>query len=164
MPSLFSRMVNASYYQRQCEMWFPREGKYTYASAKGDTAEALNLETGGWLYTNTTRVLTSNGQYDPWRPASVSSTFRPGGPFQGNAQAPVILIEGSRHCNDLLLRNAVHPPVQAAMEAEIEQITAWVGDFYKGNKAKKANGKKGKGKKRIVASNAGMAHKDTLMV
>ncbi|KAK8024583.1 serine carboxypeptidase S28 [Apiospora rasikravindrae] len=131
MPTVFSRLVNASYYQRQCELWFPREGKYTYASAKGDTAEQLNLETGGWLYTNTTRVLTSNGQYDPWRPASVSSTFRPGGPFRGNAQAPVILIEGSRHCNDLLERNAVHPPVKAAMEAEVRQITAWVGDFYR---------------------------------
>ncbi|KAK8073220.1 hypothetical protein PG994_004119 [Apiospora phragmitis] len=137
MPTVFSRLVDASYYQRQCELWFPREGKYTYASAKGDTAQALNLETGGWLYTDTTRVLTSNGQYDPWRPASVSSTFRPGGPFPGTPKAPVILIEGSRHCNDLLLRNAVHAPVQAAMEAEVEQITAWVGDFYKAGKERR---------------------------
>ncbi|KAK7971471.1 hypothetical protein PG989_016487 [Apiospora arundinis] len=94
VPTVFSRLVNASYYQRQCELWFPREGKFTYNSALGDTAEALNAQTGGWLYTNTTRVLTSNGQYDPWRPASVSSIFRPGGPLPGERQGPRHLDRG----------------------------------------------------------------------
>ncbi|KAK8099683.1 serine carboxypeptidase S28 [Apiospora kogelbergensis] len=148
VPTVFSRLVNAAYYQRQCELWFPREGAYTYGSARGDTAERLNLETGGWLYTNTTRLLTSNGQYDPWRPASVSSEFRPGGPFRGTPKAPVLLIDGSRHCNDLLLRNAVHEPVRAAMDAEVKQIAAWVADFYKGEQMGRRLARGGMGKAR----------------
>ncbi|KAL7622689.1 hypothetical protein AAE478_006367 [Parahypoxylon ruwenzoriense] len=34
-PTMFSRLASAEYWQRQCELFFPREGKYTYASALG---------------------------------------------------------------------------------------------------------------------------------
>jgi hypothetical protein len=42
----------------------------------------------------------------------------------------VILINGSRHCNDLSLSNAVNPDVAAAQHAEISQISDWVAEFY----------------------------------
>ncbi|KEY70524.1 hypothetical protein S7711_02687 [Stachybotrys chartarum IBT 7711] len=129
-PTVFSRLVGPEYYQRQCELLFPREGIFTYASNVGKTAADINAHTGGWFHTRTTRLITTNGEFDPWRSASVSSVFRPGGPFKGNPKAPVILIDGARHCNDLTLRNAVHPPVAAAQKVLLEQITAWVGEFY----------------------------------
>lgn len=145
-PTVFSRLVSADYMQRQCELFFPQEGPFTYASKRGKTAADLNAHTAGWFNTDTTRLLVSNGEFDPWRSASVSSVFRPGGPFEGTPEAPVILIEGSRHCNDLTTRNSVHPPIAAAQQAEIKQISAWVQEFYDGKKIRRsARGMLGRG-------------------
>ncbi|KAI9166362.1 putative extracellular serine carboxypeptidase [Paramyrothecium foliicola] len=129
-PTVFSRLVGPEYYQRQCDLLFPREGPFTFASNRGKTAQDLNRHTGGWFNTKTTRLITTNGEFDPWRSASIASVFRPGGPFKGTKDAPSLVIEGARHCNDLTLRNAVHAPVAAAQEVLLKQITKWVGDFY----------------------------------
>lgn len=142
--TIFSRLVTPEYYQRQCELLFPQEGNYTYASNLGKTAEDLNAHTGGWFNTDTKRLITTNGEFDPWRSASVSSDFRPGGPFEGTEEAPVILIEGSRHCNDLTINNAVHEPVKEAQAVLVKQITSWVGDFYKSNVRRTVRGSFGR--------------------
>lgn len=78
----------------------------------------------------TSRLFYSNGEYDPWRSASVSSTFRPGGPLDGSTDVPVILINGSRHCEDWSKKNAINPAVAAAQHAEISQMSYWVSEFY----------------------------------
>lgn len=125
-----TRLATADYYKRQCGLYFPSEGTNTYSSAKGKTEAAVNQETHGWDNTDTKRLLFSNGEFDPWRSASVSSHFRPGGEFNGTADVPVIVIEGAIHCNDLSVRNAIHPSIASAQDAEVKQITAWVNDFY----------------------------------
>ncbi|TDZ36495.1 putative extracellular serine carboxypeptidase [Colletotrichum spinosum] len=132
-PSIVSRLVTPEYYQRQCGLFFPRQGEFTYASDSGKTAADLNKATGGWFFTNTTRLVWSNGEFDPWRSASVSSELRPGGPLQSRPGAPVHLIPGSRHCNDLLVRNGeANEGVQAVITSEIEQLKTWVDEFYAG--------------------------------
>lgn len=143
-PTVFSRLVGPEYYQRQCELLFPREGPFTYSSNRGKTAKDINRHTGGWLNTKTTRLITTNGEFDPWRSASIASEFRPGGPFKGNREAPALLIEGSRHCNDLTLRNAVHAPIAAAQKVLLEQITKWVKEFYDGKHRRSARGTLGR--------------------
>ncbi|KAK1982254.1 serine carboxypeptidase S28 [Colletotrichum cereale] len=141
-PTIVSRFVTPEYFQRQCDLFFPKQGKYTYASDSGKTAADLNRQTGGWHFTNTTRLVWSNGEFDPWRSASMSSELRPGGPLQSRPGAPVHLIPGSRHCNDLLLKNAdANADVKAAVTAEVAQLKAWVGDFYTG---------KGKQRRRVT--------------
>jgi hypothetical protein len=60
-PSIISRYVTAEYYQRQCGLFFPQDGNYTYGSAAGKTADDLNVGTKGWDLTNTTRLLWVNG-------------------------------------------------------------------------------------------------------
>ena len=60
-PSIISRLVTADYYQRQCGLFFPDDGCYTFASKRGKTAEDLNAQTEGWNLTNTTRLLWVNG-------------------------------------------------------------------------------------------------------
>lgn len=129
-PALISRLLDAEYYGRQCQNFFPTEHGKTFASSQGKTEIQVNDHTGGWETRASTRLLYSNGEYDPWRSASVSSTFRPGGPLNGTDSVPVILINGSRHCNDLSLSNAVNPAVAAAQQAEISQISDWVAEFY----------------------------------
>jgi len=117
------------YYQRQCPLYFPPEGNNTFRSALGIGEDSVNDRTEGWLYTDVPRMLYVNGELDPWRSGSVASDFRPGGPFNGTEKTPAILIEGSRHCNDLIIGNNVHPPVKAAQEAAIKQMETWIAEF-----------------------------------
>lgn len=64
-PTIISRYVTAEYYQRQCGLFFPEDGNYTYGSNAGRTAEDLNALTAGWDLTNTTRLLWANGFVPP---------------------------------------------------------------------------------------------------
>lgn len=132
--TVFSRLANAEYWQRQCELFFPHEGKYTYGSALGKTAADINTHTRGWQlpdYLNSiSRLLWVNGEYDPWRSASVASEFRPGGPLASTIDVPSILIPGSRHCNDLRVRNAVNQDIKKAQADIVAQMTNWTNEFY----------------------------------
>lgn len=126
-------MVNSAYWERQCGLFFPEEDGYTYGIAKGKGVEDVNAYTGGWNHVNTTRLIWANGQWDPWRDSTVSSEFRPGGPLQSTAQAPVNVIPGGIHCSDLLLRNGqANADVMRVIDDEIAVIKGWVQEFYTG--------------------------------
>lgn len=58
-----SRVVSSDYFQRQCALMFPPGLNGTkYGSADGvRTPGTVNQLTGGWNYTNTTRVLWTVG-------------------------------------------------------------------------------------------------------
>ncbi|OIW23514.1 serine carboxypeptidase S28 [Coniochaeta ligniaria NRRL 30616] len=131
-PSIMSRYVTAEYYQRQCDLFFPRDdGNYTYGSAAGRTAETLNSWTRGWDLTDTTRLLWVNGEFDPWRSASVSSEFRPSGPLPSREGAPLFLLQGAAHCIDLVVKNgAFNAGVGAAQKSAIATMGKWVDEFY----------------------------------
>ncbi|KAF7169373.1 hypothetical protein CNMCM6106_004298 [Aspergillus hiratsukae] len=130
--TIVSRLVSAEYWQRQCSLFFPEVNGYTYGSAKGKTAADVNKWTKGWDLTDTTRLTWTNGQFDPWRDSGVSSNFRPGGPLQSTAEAPVQVIPGGFHCSDLILRNgAVNAGVQKVIDNEVAQIKAWVKEYPK---------------------------------
>lgn len=130
-PTIVSRTVNAAYWQRQCPLFFPQEGSYTYGSAAGKTAADVNAYTKGWLSTNTTRLIWTTGQYDPWRTSGMGSEYRPGGPYTGTPTEPLNQIPGGFHCSDLILENgAVNAGVQKVIDIEVYQIKTWVAEFY----------------------------------
>ncbi|KAH6652526.1 serine carboxypeptidase S28 [Truncatella angustata] len=129
VPTVMTRLATPEYYDRQCGLYFPREGRNTYGSNRGLTADSVNRRTKGWYNTDLPRLLYVNGEADPWRSASVASEFRPGGPFNGTSETPAIIMEGARHCNDLLQKNSVHPSVAAAQAAAISQFEEWVGEY-----------------------------------
>ncbi|KAJ5390371.1 uncharacterized protein N7496_001439 [Penicillium cataractarum] len=132
VSSLVSRTVNAEYWQRQCSLFFPEVNGYTFGSAKGKTEAEVNAWTKGWELTDTTRLIWANGQYDPWRSAGVSSSFRPGGPLESRESAPLNVIPGGFHCSDLIVKNgAVNEGVQKIIDAEVAQIKTWVEEYYK---------------------------------
>ncbi len=98
----------------------------------GRRARDVNRHTGGWHATNTTRAMHTNGQYDPWRDATMSSIFRPGGPVQaGDEKLPVRLVKGGTHCSDLYGLNwdANEGVKELAMDAA-GQMQQWVGEWY----------------------------------
>lgn len=136
--TIVSRLVSAEYWQRQCGDYFPGPG--TYGSADGKTVAATNAYTQGWdLAGNTTRLIWTNGQFDPWRDSTVSSDYKPGGPFNGTADAPVQVIPAGIHCSDLLTENGeVNEGVKEVQDNEIAQIVAWVDEYYTSKNKKRA--------------------------
>lgn len=136
--SIVSRLVSAEYWQRQCADYFPGPG--TYGSAEGKTVGATNAFTQGWnLAGNTTRLIWTNGQFDPWKDATVSSDYKPGGPFNGTADAPVQVIPAGVHCSDLITEaGEVNAGVKEVQDNEIAQIKTWVDEFYTTNNKKRA--------------------------
>ncbi len=136
-PTIVSRLVNVAYWERQCAIYFPTQNGYTYGIAEGRTTDMVNAYTGGWDWTNTTRLMWANGEFDPWRGATVSAESRPGGPLQSSAQAPVHLIPGGIHCSDLIASNGrVNAGVGAIQQEEVAIMKAWVAEFYAQNATK----------------------------
>ena len=74
---------------------------------------------------------TNTSEFDPWRGASVSSIFRPGGPLESTPQAPVFLHAGARHCEDLAMANV---RANDALARDVRDATVvlegWMGEFY----------------------------------
>lgn len=60
IPSIVSRLVTAEYFSRQCGLFFPPVDGFTYASAHGTRANAVNAWTHGW-YGTTERVMWAQG-------------------------------------------------------------------------------------------------------
>ncbi|KUJ07461.1 putative serine peptidase [Mollisia scopiformis] len=131
MKTIVSRTVQDRYWERQCPMWFPKEGNYTYGLAAGDTYNTTNQYTGGWFgFTNSTRLIFVSGTNDPWRTSQVTSPLRPGGPQPSTAAQPVLEVPGGYHTSDLVTANGVANAGCAAVQAQaIAQIVAWVGEY-----------------------------------
>lgn len=122
-PTIVSRLVTAEYWERQCALFFPPTDGYSYGQAEGLTVTDVNEWSQGWDITNTTRLTWTNGEFDPWRTASVSSGYRPGGALKSTAEAPVNITPQGVHCYDLILKNGVNNAgVQAVIDTEVAQM------------------------------------------
>jgi hypothetical protein len=130
-PTIVSRLVDAAYWTRQCGLYFPPAPDGTeYGIAEGRTYEDVNGYTDGWDNVNTTRLIYVNGEFDPWREASVSSDLRPEGPLASTEYVPVKIVPGGFHTSDLVTQNgAVNAGVQKVIDEVVEQIAEWVGEF-----------------------------------
>ncbi|KAF4126088.1 Serine carboxypeptidase S28 [Geosmithia morbida] len=127
-PSLVSRLVDVDYWEAQCALFFPEGG---YGIAKGKTVEDVNSWTGGWSVENTTRLLYANGQFDPWRDATVSSKDRPGGPLESTPELPVFVLPGGTHCSDYYKKNwEVNVDARRIAYEETAIIKLWTDQFY----------------------------------
>lgn len=99
----------------------------------GRSPADVNAATGGWSVPpdRTPRLLYANGQLDPWRPATVSASGRPGGPLNSSADVPVHLLPGGVHCSDIYAANwAVNPAAKAAADDQTAILARWVAEFY----------------------------------
>lgn len=138
-PTIVSRLVTGDYWQHQCALYFPQEGPYTFGSSPTHspplTVNDVNAVTDGWFISTAsrpaTRLIWTNGQYDPWRTSGVSSQFRPGGPLQSTSTTPLQIIPGGFHCSDLILTDAAaNEGVQRVVDNEVKQIVEWVAEYY----------------------------------
>lgn len=116
----------------QCELYFPG-GAYGYA--KGRTEDDVNAWTGGWSDLHIPRLMYANGQFDPWREVTVSSSMRPGGPMQSSPDASngtqVYMLPGGTHCSDYVGANwAANEGAKKVADQEVAQMAVWVDEFY----------------------------------
>ncbi|KAL9055018.1 MAG: hypothetical protein Q9162_003783 [Coniocarpon cinnabarinum] len=103
---------------------------FTFGYDRGLTEDDENAYTGGWDITNTTRLIYTNGEYDPWRTAGVSSDLRPAGPLASTEQVPVNVVPGGFHGSDMVTRNGdVNVGAKAVIDKEVQQIVDWVAEF-----------------------------------
>ncbi|CAK7228507.1 hypothetical protein SCUCBS95973_006904 [Sporothrix curviconia] len=100
--NIISQYADVHYFARQCPLMFPTVNGYSSGLAAGFTPEHLDLYTGGWNG-NFDKVIFVNGEVDPWRSATVSSDYRPGGRLASTQNAPVFVVPAGNHCPELLL-------------------------------------------------------------
>ncbi|KAI1326283.1 serine carboxypeptidase S28 [Xylariaceae sp. FL0255] len=126
---IVSAALQPNYYQETCPLQFPKTNGFQTGSADGFTEDHLNLYTGGWD-ASFEKVLFVQGQYDPWRSATIGSDFRPGGPVASSDAIPNLVVEGGLHCADLVL----DPPTaeqQPVLDESIKIMGAWLKEWTK---------------------------------
>jgi hypothetical protein len=129
-PSIVSRLVNVEYWRSQCPLWFPG---LKYGVAAGKDADDVNAYTGGWFEdeTNVTRLMMTNGEWDPWRDSTLSSIFRPGGPKESTPELPIRVVPHGTHCSDFYGQNwAVNAGVKKIADDAVANLKVWVSEFY----------------------------------
>ncbi|KAK3989981.1 putative serine peptidase [Cladorrhinum sp. PSN332] len=138
--SIVSRKIDSQYWQKQCELHFPPENGQKYGSSKGKTPETLNKLTGGWVR-NSTRVIWTSGEFDPWRATGMSSEVRPGGALPSSENIAVFLIKNAVHGDDAFstralnnLKIKVNPEVVKVQEQAVALVKKWVDGYYAGKK------------------------------
>jgi hypothetical protein len=117
--------------RNQCDRFFPDEDDYTFGLRAGRTTEEIVQLTGGWDFTNTTRLLYVNGEYDPWLMETVSSPFRPGGPLESTPEVPVFVVPKAAHCPDMVMANIhANEALSDIHDQTFKIMSNWIAEFY----------------------------------
>ncbi|KAG8950857.1 hypothetical protein FRC04_007089 [Tulasnella sp. 424] len=127
--SIVSSQVTTAYAQRQCSNYFPlADGTHSTYDFSQDTT-ALNSQFKGWNVVGN-NLFVVNGEFDPWRSASLSSKWAPY--FTDTPTQTIVVIPNAHHCWDYSLMNGdVDPNVKATVDQGITEIGGWLQNWYK---------------------------------
>lgn len=115
----------------QCDVFFPETEGHTYGLNSGRTTEDIVERIGGWDFTNTTRLLYVDGEYDPWIMETMSSPIRPGGPLKSTPEVPRFVVPKSAHCPDMVMSNINANEANREIHDQTMKIMMkWVSEFY----------------------------------
>ncbi|KAG8923740.1 hypothetical protein FRC00_005919 [Tulasnella sp. 408] len=126
--SIVSSEVTTEYAQRQCSYYFPlADGTHsTYNFSQ--PVNALNSQFKGWNVVGN-NIFVVNGEFDPWRSASVSSTWAPS--FVDTPTQEITVIPEAHHCWDYYLMNTqVDENVKSVQNKGLTQIHDWLQTWY----------------------------------
>ncbi|KAI0158890.1 peptidase S28 [Pestalotiopsis sp. NC0098] len=130
--NVVSAQLRPEQYARRCPLTFPKTNGYVSGMVTGFTETHLNAYTKGWDAPYN-RVFFVNGEFDPWRSATLSSDYRPGGPVN-TTEAPVYIVKGGVHTPEMFIDENdenTWPIIQAALE----QMRCWLDEWEKPSKA-----------------------------
>jgi hypothetical protein len=126
--SIVSGQITAAWAERQCDHMFPDASGNPGAFSLSTSVATINTEFNGWNLM-APQLFVVNGQYDPWRSASLSSKW--GGSFSDTPTQEITVIPAAHHCWDQSLDNAiVNSDVLAAQTLGITTIHGWLTTWY----------------------------------
>jgi len=108
-PTLVSRLIQPSYWERQCMLMFPE----AFSSPPTPRVNETNAAYQGW-FVKADRLFFANGEKDPWRDATISAD---GTNFQSTSTQPIVMGDGY-HCSDLDAANGEVDATIAAVQAQ----------------------------------------------
>ncbi|KAG9018024.1 hypothetical protein FRB90_012583 [Tulasnella sp. 427] len=126
--SIVSAQVTPAYAQRQCSYYFPlADGTHsTYNFSQ--PVDTLNSQFKGWNVVGN-NLFVVNGEFDPWRSASLSSKWAP--TFTDTATQEISVIPNAHHCWDWYLMNTeVDDNVKTVQNKALVQIHDWLQSWY----------------------------------
>ncbi|RYP05719.1 hypothetical protein DL764_003612 [Monosporascus ibericus] len=122
--NIVSTAMQETQYSRRCPLMFPETNGFVVGSVRGWNETHLNEWTGGWD-SEFEKVIFVDGQYDPWRSASVSSDYRPEGGAYNTTEAPAFIVEGGIHCPEMIIDANSWAVVQSCVEIMAGWIQEW---------------------------------------
>lgn len=127
--SIVSSFVTAASNIRQCNYLFPNPDGTPGDYAPTSSSQAFNANYKGWNIQSPSTFFV-NGQFDPWRSASLSSVWGPA--YLAKDTANLTVIPGARHCWDQSLINAqINPDVLKVQTQGIGQVRDWLESWYR---------------------------------
>ncbi|KAG8942753.1 hypothetical protein FRC04_003523 [Tulasnella sp. 424] len=125
--SIVSSLVTEEWNLRQCNHMFPNEDG-TPGNFTPDTSGNNAAHGGGWNI-QANNLFAVNGQFDPWRSASLSSRWAP--MFRSTPHQQVEVVKGGHHCWDWYLGGAVfNPDVKRVVDLGISTVKGWLEEWY----------------------------------
>lgn len=125
-PKLVSTLVDYNYAHEVCEKGFPA-GEHFTMPARPDIDQVNSL---GGFQLQVDRLAFIDGQYDPWRPATVhSEEYAHGGARPDTLQRPFKLIPDCwHHCDENGVKNPAKTPrrVRLIHEQQVQFVKHWL--------------------------------------
>ncbi|GJJ15866.1 hypothetical protein Clacol_010144 [Clathrus columnatus] len=128
-PTLVSRLIQPSYDERQCTLFFPE----AFPNPRAPNIAATNAKYQGWNV-NLDRLFVANGKQDPWREATLSSDFH----TRVSTSSQPIYVGNGFHCSDLIVQSGIDPTIKAVIDAGVATLSNWLTE-WPGSKAKTMN-------------------------
>ncbi|KAG8987344.1 hypothetical protein FRB90_003394 [Tulasnella sp. 427] len=126
--SIVSALVTPEYNLRQCDHMFPKADG-TPGNYHPDTYDNNRDHGGGWNI-RANNLFVVNGQFDPWRSATLSSKWAP--KFRNTPHQRVEVVKGGHHCWDWNLYGAKYDhDVKRVVDRGIHRVKKWVRQWYR---------------------------------
>ncbi|RYP61563.1 hypothetical protein DL771_010084 [Monosporascus sp. 5C6A] len=125
--NIVSAAMQETYYARWCPLMFPETNGFMTGSARGFNETHLNLWTGGWN-SDFEKVIFVDGQYDPWREATVSSDYRPEDCAYNTTEAPAFIVQGGAHCPEMFIDES-DPYTWSVVQSSVEIMAGWIKEW-----------------------------------
>ncbi|KAG8910863.1 hypothetical protein FRC01_006083, partial [Tulasnella sp. 417] len=126
--NIVSSQVTPAFFQRQCSYYFPlADGTHsTYDFSK--PVNDINTQYKSWNVVGN-NLYVVNGEFDPWRSASLSSKWAPA--FIDTPTQTITVVPNGHHCWDFYLANGeVDANVKSIQQQGISEIRGWLENWY----------------------------------
>ncbi|KAJ5018773.1 hypothetical protein K4K57_003585 [Colletotrichum sp. SAR 10_99] len=99
--NIVSSHLTSERYKRHCDDCFPEVNGFRPAMSRGATADDFNEWTKGGWDAPFEKVMFVDGEFDMWNSATMSSAYRPGGPWNSTEEVPRMVVARGGYIPDL---------------------------------------------------------------